>query len=47
MLRYIIDDNNNTLDKRVVDFSDITQTHAFAIQQIQNSKANPKTQKTE
>ena len=47
IIRYVIDDNNNTLDKRVVDFSDITQTHAFAIQQIQKTKANPKTQKTE
>ena len=47
IIKYIIDDNNNILDKRVVDFSDITQTHAFAIQQIQNTKANPKTQKTE
>lgn len=47
IIRYIIDDNNRTLDKKVVDFSDITQTHAFAIQQIQKTKANPKTQKTE
>lgn len=47
IIRYIVDVNNNILDKRVVDFSDITQTNAFAIQQIQNTKANPKTQKTE
>ena len=47
IIRYIINDKKEILDKRVVDFSDITQTNAFAIQQIQNTKANPKTQKTE
>ena len=47
IIKYIVDNNNNILDKKVVDFSDITQTHAFAIQQIQKTKANPKTQKTE
>lgn len=47
IIKYIIDDNTNILDQKVVDFSDITQTHAFAIQQIQKTKANPKTQKTE
>lgn len=47
IIRYIINDKKEILDRRVVDFSDITQTHAFAIQQIQKTKANPKTQKTE
>ena len=47
IIKYIVDNNNNILDKKVVDFSDITQTHAFAIQQTQKTKANPKTQKTE
>ena len=47
IIRYIINDKTEILDKRVIDFSDITLTHAFAIQQIQNTKANPKTQKTE
>lgn len=47
IIRYIINDKTEILDKREIDFSDITQTHAFAIQQIQNTKANPKTQKTE
>ena len=47
IIKYIVDNNNNILDKKVVDFSDITQTNAFAIQQIQKTKANPKTQKTE
>ena len=47
IIRYIINDKKEILDRRVVDFSDITQTNAFAIQQIQNTKANPKTQKTE
>ena len=47
IIRYIVDDNRNILDKKEVDFSDITQTNAFAIQQIQKTKANPKTQKTE
>ena len=47
IIRYIVNNNNEILDKREVDFSDITQTNAFAIQQIQKTKANPKTQKTE
>ena len=47
IIRYIINDKTEILDKREVDFSDITQTHAFAIQQTQKTKANPKTQKTE
>lgn len=47
IIRYIINDKIEILDKREVDFSDITQTHAFAIQQTQKTKANPKTQKTE
>lgn len=47
IIRYIVNNKADILDKRVVDFSDITQTNAFAIQQIQKSKANPKTQKTE